>query len=91
VHDAAGQAHATFAIITTAANELVAQIHHRMPVMLQAEDEEDWLNPQVPPEDAQGLLVPYPADLLTMYEVSTKVNSPAYNTPEAIRAVGDVQ
>jgi putative SOS response-associated peptidase YedK len=37
--------------------------------------------------DAQSLLLPYPAELLTMYEVSAKVNSPAYNEAEAIRAV----
>jgi putative SOS response-associated peptidase YedK len=87
VHGKAGRLHPTFAIITTEANELVANIHPRMPVILREEDEDDWLNPQLPLADAQALLTPYPTELLTMYEVSTKVNSPAFNEPEAIRLV----
>lgn len=46
VHNAVGQPQTTFAIITTESNELVAQIHHRMPVILGEEDEKDWLNPR---------------------------------------------
>jgi len=87
VHDKDGRARPTFAIITTEANELVQKIHPRMPVILREEDEADWLNPQLPLADAQAILAPYPAELLTMYEVSAKVNSPAFNEPEAIRAV----
>jgi putative SOS response-associated peptidase YedK len=87
VHDRAGNAHTTFAIITTEANELVAQIHNRMPVILQERDEEDWLNPQLPLEDAQAMLVPFPAEQMTAYEVSSKVNSPAHNTPDVIERV----
>jgi putative SOS response-associated peptidase YedK len=58
-----------------------------MPVILHAEDEEDWLNPQLSLQDAQALLMPYPAALMTAYQVSTKVKSPAYNTPEMIERV----
>jgi putative SOS response-associated peptidase YedK len=89
VPDASGHKHPTFAIITTDANPLVAHIHSRMPVILQPEDEEDWLNPQLPLADAQAMLAPYPAELLTMYEVSARVNSPAYNVPEAVQATRD--
>lgn len=87
VHDAAGQLYTTFAILTTEANELVAQVHNRMPVMLHARDEADWLNPRLAPEAAQALLVPFPAELLTLAEVSPQVNSPAYNTPDLLRPV----
>jgi putative SOS response-associated peptidase YedK len=87
VHDKDGRAHPTFAIITTAANELVTDIHSRMPVILREEDEEDWLNPQLPLADAQELLLPYPAELLTMYEVSAKVNSSTYNEPDLVKSV----
>ena len=80
VHGKYGRVHPTFAIITTGANELVAHIHSRMPVILQEKDEDDWLNPQLPLADTQALLAPYPADPLTMYEVSPKVNSPAFNS-----------
>jgi putative SOS response-associated peptidase YedK len=85
VHDAHGKEQQTFAIITTEANALVAQIHNRMPVILHERDEEDWLNPQLPLAEAQALLVPFPAELLTAYEVSPRVNSPAHNTPELIQ------
>ena len=87
IHDASGQPQTTFAIITTDANALVAQIHNRMPVMLQEEHEEDWLNPQLPLEDAQAMLVPFPAERMTAYEVSSKVNSPAHNTPDLVEHV----
>ena len=87
VHDRAGNAHTTFAIITTEANALVAQIHNRMPVILQEQVEEDWLNPQLPLEDAQAMLVPFPAERMTAYEVSPKVNSPAHNTPDVMDRV----
>jgi putative SOS response-associated peptidase YedK len=67
IHDAAGKEQQTFAIITTEANELMAPIHKRMPVILQERDEEDWLNPQVSLDDAQAMLAPFPAELLTAY------------------------
>ena len=41
-------------------------------------------------DEAQALLVPFPADLLTLYEVSPKVNSPVYNTPDALHPVAHV-
>jgi len=91
VHDTSGRPYTTFAIITTDANERVAQIHNRMPVILHARDEATWLNPRCAPEAAQALLVPYPADLLTLYEVSTKVNAPAYNTPDVLQPVAPAQ
>jgi putative SOS response-associated peptidase YedK len=87
VPDAAGQPHTTFAILTTTANDLMAQIHNRMPVILPPQAEADWLSPAVSPEQAQALLVPLPADLLTLYEVTSQVNSPAYNRPEALQPV----
>ena len=87
MHDAQGEAHPIFALLTTEANALVSQIHNRMPVILKEQDEEDWLNPSLALDAAQALLVPLPADRLMMYEVSSKVNSPGYNTPEALQPV----
>jgi putative SOS response-associated peptidase YedK len=87
VHDAQGEAHPIFALLTTEANALVSQIHHRMPVILKEQDEADWLNPSLALDAAQVLLVPFPADRLMMYEVSSKVNSPAFNIPDAVQPV----
>jgi putative SOS response-associated peptidase YedK len=65
----------TFCIITTDANELIAQIHHRMPVIIAPDAYHRWLSPQEP--DLHELLVPYPAEPMTMWPVSVRVNSPA--------------
>jgi len=77
----------TFAILTTAANRLVAQIHDRMPVILYPEDEVTWLNPEASQAQAQACLKPFPAHLLRIAAVSPKVNSPAYNTPDLLQNV----
>jgi putative SOS response-associated peptidase YedK len=87
VHDAAGREQITFALITTEANELLAQIHTRMPVILHPEDEADWLNPQLSREAAEAMLAPFPADMLAAYRVSSKVNAPSYNAPDLIDPV----
>jgi putative SOS response-associated peptidase YedK len=58
-----------------------------MPVILNLDDKDDWLNPQLSLEDAQSLLVPFPDDLLTAYEISTRVNSPRYNSPDAMQPI----
>ena len=86
-HDPLGQPYTTFAIITTEANAVVAEVHNRMPVILHARDEADWLNPRVSLDAAQALLVPFPADLLTVYEVSPKVNAVAYNAPDLLQPI----
>src|SRR6266705_5073341 len=91
VHDAQGEVHLTFAILTTEANALVAQIHTRMPVILREQDEKDWLNPSLALAAAQALLVPLPAERLIAYEVSSKVSSPVYNTPDLLQPVAMVQ
>ena len=87
MHDAQGEVHLTFAILTTEANALVAQIHTRMPVILREQDEAAWLDPRLALDAAQALLLPLPAELLMAYEVSSQVNSPAFNIPEALQPV----
>ena len=75
-------------IITTAANDYLAPIHNRMPVILTRESEEMWLNAEV--EDAVALthiLVPSPDDALDAYEVSTLVNYARNDGPEVIARV----
>jgi putative SOS response-associated peptidase YedK len=76
----------TFTIVTTAANELTAQIHDRMPVILAPEDYAHWLNVEAP--GAGEFLKPYPADEMRAYPVSTRVNKPANDDAGLIREVG---
>ena len=72
-HPQSGEWIRTFAIITVPANNLVAQIHDRMPLILLISAYERWLGVEPNPH---GLLTPFPADLMVMWPVSTRVNSP---------------
>ncbi|MFO7625559.1 MAG: SOS response-associated peptidase [Anaerolineales bacterium] len=72
-------------IITTEPNELVSEIHNRMPVILKREDYSSWLDPaEKRPQDLQDLLTPYPSGELEAYPVSTMVNSPANDDPGCV-------
>lgn len=68
----------TFAIITTAANKLVADIHERMPLILAHDQEEKWLLSENESEIID-LLKPFPADKMEYYPVSKALNNPAYD------------
>jgi putative SOS response-associated peptidase YedK len=59
----------TFTIITTTANDVVAPIHDRMPVILKRQDEALWLNNDAQPA-WRDLLVPYPAELMQAEPIS---------------------
>jgi putative SOS response-associated peptidase YedK len=76
----------SYAIITTTPNALVGQIHDRMPVILQKEDEETWLNPDVTePEHLLPLLKPYPADHMEEWQVGDAARNPRNDSPELIK------
>jgi putative SOS response-associated peptidase YedK len=63
-------------IITTAANDTMAAVHDRMPVILPASAWSAWLEPDQHDLDLLGkLLVPAPEGLLTLRPVSAEVNS----------------
>jgi putative SOS response-associated peptidase YedK len=63
----------TFCVVTVQANELISPIHNRMPVILAPESFERWLTCVEP--DPRDLLAPFPADAMTMWPVSLRVNS----------------
>jgi putative SOS response-associated peptidase YedK len=72
-------------VLTTQPNELVRDVHNRMPVILKPEDYELWLDPEV--MDAQRLkplLGAYPADQMRAYPVSRWVNKPQHDDPACI-------
>ncbi|WP_428101181.1 SOS response-associated peptidase [Candidatus Rariloculus sp.] len=77
----AGDALETFTILTTAANEAMARVHHRMPVLLDT----DALTPWLAGEDVE--LGPCPSDILTIRAVSTRVNNARNDGPECIETV----
>lgn len=70
-------------ILTTEANETLAPVHDRMPVMLRPGEEATWLHGDGP-EAWNSVLDPYPDDELRAYPVSTRVNDPANDGPELL-------
>jgi putative SOS response-associated peptidase YedK len=68
----------SFSILTTIANDLVAGIHHRMPVILKREDEQVWLE-STDEQQLLSLLQPYDPKAMKAYPISRLVNSPAYD------------
>jgi putative SOS response-associated peptidase YedK len=67
---------ASCAIITTTANELVALIHDRMPVILPSESQDKWLDDESELGTLRNLLAPFPASEMTTHAVSYDVNHP---------------
>lgn len=75
-------------VITTTPNQLVKDIHDRMPVILHPEDEKSWLNPSLDdPKQLHGFLKPLEAELMDAHEVSSLVNSPKNNSIELIQKI----
>lgn len=63
-------------IVTGPANEAVAPVHDRMPVLLPPEAWATWLDPELDDTEAlASLLVPAPAEIIAMHPVSTEVNN----------------
>jgi len=75
----------TCVIVTTRANDVLAPIHDRMPVVLPEAAWATWLDPDMSdPTVLQPLLVPAPSELFEVYAVSTLVNKPEHNGPELV-------
>ena len=75
-------------IITCDANQLVAGIHDRMPVILPPKLYDSWMNPKQTYMDAlSDLLKPYPDLLMEAWPVSRGVNSPKNNTADLLEPV----
>ncbi len=86
--DSVGNELKTFTIITTNSNNTLKPIHNRMPVILEREFEEDWLDVKTHDFDSlKQMLKPYPDDKMIAYAVSTEVNNPSNDNPELIRKV----
>jgi putative SOS response-associated peptidase YedK len=75
----------TCTIITTSPNALVADIHNRMPVILDREAYDVWLDPaEQSPDRLDPWLKPFPAAEMVAYPVSTLVNNPANDEPACV-------
>lgn len=75
-------------ILTTHSNDLIAPLHDRMPVILDIDDIDFWLDPRlVQPDPLQSLFRPYPSVKMDMYPVSDIVNSPKNDNPACIERI----
>ena len=71
-----GEVLRTCTVITTSPNELAIPIHDRMPAILSHNAEISWLNmANENPAYLKSLLIPYPAEAMYAYPVSSRVNS----------------
>ena len=78
----------TFAIRTTAANEWMAPLHDRMPVIVLPEDYDAWLDPGVTePGLVRELAAAYPSERMEAYPVGRAVDKPRAQGPGLIERV----
>ena len=72
-------------IITTEANEFMESIHHRMPVILDPQNYDAWLDPALQdPALLTTLLITNQSDEMEAFPISTRVNNPRFDGPECI-------
>jgi putative SOS response-associated peptidase YedK len=62
----------------------VADIHDRMPETLAQDDYARWLGDEPDPRD---LMRPFPAGLMRMWPISTRVNKPENDDPSIVEAI----
>ena len=73
----------SFTIITTAANESLAPIHHRMPVIIAPQDYGAWLSGLA--DSVKALMRPCPSGWLKLWAVTPRVNKVGdLNGPECV-------
>jgi len=89
VENTTGEIFSTFSIITTDANDLMAEIHNsarRMPAILDKSSESGWINLSTTADDALSMLKPCSIDILKAHTISPLVNDRTANrnTPEVI-------
>lgn len=78
----------TFAILTTTANDLVAPLHDRMPVILHPDTFNLWLSINMhDSEQLKPLYQPFPAAAMTAHKVPDLVNNPRFDSPACIAPV----
>jgi putative SOS response-associated peptidase YedK len=83
-----GQLLESCSILTTAPNELLVDVHDRMPVILPRRHYQAWLTaPASEAERLSELLVPFETNLMKRYAVSSLVNKPQNDMPECAMEV----
>jgi len=79
----------SFCVITTEANESCRQVHPRMPLILNPEHHETWLNPSSLDLDAAIEMLQPTTNVMRLSAVSRFVNSPANDSPQCIAPISE--
>jgi putative SOS response-associated peptidase YedK len=86
--DPSGQWVKSCSILTTTANAVTSTVHDRMPVILDRDNYDLWLDPgMMNVEAVSDLLKPYDARTMRSYPVSTRVNHVANDDAECSASV----
>ena len=83
-HGEGGELIESCTVLTTAANADLEGVHHRMPVILVAENFGAWLGEGADPEALKALMQPAPSATLTKKAVGRVVNSPRNDDPSCL-------
>ncbi|RSN58354.1 MULTISPECIES: SOS response-associated peptidase [Actinomadura] len=80
----------TCTVITTDAPDDLGRIHDRMPMVVEPDRWDAWLDPSLTePDRVRGLLVPAMAGTMDAYPVSKAVNNVKNNGPDLVRPESD--
>ena len=83
-----GQVVESCTILVTQANQRIAAIHDRMPVILDATEYDAWLEPTIrDPDQLLPLLRPYRAEGVTLWPVGFQINRPKSEGPELMAKI----
>ncbi len=76
----------TCAMLTIGPNSIMEPIHHRMPVILQPQDYDTWLDPRIQdPQHLAPLLQSFPPEEMEAFPVSTLVNNPKHDSEACLQ------
>jgi len=78
----------SYTIITTEPNNMMENIHNRMPAFLHPEEFDDWLNPEHTTDYLSDMIKPFPNDTMDTYIVSKEVGNVKNNHPGLIEKAG---
>ena len=83
-----GQMIFSFSVITQEPNELMKDIHNRMPAILTPEQEALWLSDDLSPTELVDMIEPYPSENMKAYPVSTRVGNVRNNDEGLVKEDG---
>ena len=80
----------TCALLTTQPNKIIEALHDRMPVILESDQWEPWLNEQSSYSELNKLFIPIASEKINYFRVGELVNSVKNNTQECIKEATEI-